>query len=69
MPEDSGLCTMCFYYKSGKGGEWFWSRKEDYLFPYSIGARLTANVWDRRPLNDPKVNWREYLKTQPTWGH
>lgn len=70
MPENSGLCTSCFYYKSGRGGTWFWSRQEDYLFPYNIGRRITRNMnWDRRPLSDPKVDWRAYLRTQPMQGH
>lgn len=69
MPEESGLCTTCFYYKNDKGADWFWGRKNDYLFPYNTGSRLTASEWDRRPLSDLKVNWREYLKTQPNYGH
>lgn len=64
MPEDSGLCTTCFYYKSGRDGDWFWSRDKDYLFPYNIGARITSGTFDRSPLSDPNVNWRAYLKTQ-----
>lgn len=70
MPEDSGLCTTCFYFKSKRGADWFWSRKGDYLFPYNIGHRSQfENLWDRNPLDDPKVNWRAYMKTQPLWPH
>lgn len=69
MPEDSGLCVHCFYYGTERSGEWFWSRKEDYLFPYNIGDRSMRQDWDRRPLENPKVNWREYLRTQPNYGH
>lgn len=68
MPDDSGLCVSCFYYKSNRSGDGFWSRKGDYLFPYNIGRRSQfENEWDRRPLEDPRVNWRAYLKTQPLW--
>lgn len=70
MPEDSGLCTTCFYYKSGRGADWFWSRKNDYLFPYNIGKRAMEHLpWDRAPLSDPRVNWREYLKSQMAGRH
>lgn len=70
MPENSGLCVHCYYYKSpGRDANWFWKHDKDYLFPYNIGNRCTSSEWDRRPLSDPKVNWREYLKTQPNWGH
>jgi len=68
MPEGSTLCTTCYYYHSLPRGE-FWNRDQDYLFPYNIGRRSMANLWDMRPLSDPKVNWRAYLKTQPAWGH
>jgi len=64
MPEDSGLCTTCFYYKSGRGADWFWSRENDYLFPYNIGRRVTNSTLDRSPLEDHRVDWRVYLKTQ-----
>lgn len=44
MPEDSGLCVICFYYHSLPGGATeFWKRKNEYLFPYNIGARLMNN--------------------------
>lgn len=70
-PEDmltEGKCSHCFYYGQ-HDGDWFWSRKNDYLFPYNIGSRITISEWDRRPLSDLKVNWREYLRTQPNYGH
>lgn len=66
MPSGSDLCVHCYYYKSPERDvEWFWAHKDDYLFPYNIGSRSTGIGWDRRPLSDPKVNWRKYLKTQP----
>ena len=41
MPEDSGLCVDCFYYhQPGRDAKWFWSRQNDYLFPYNIGQRV-----------------------------
>ena len=64
-----GKCSHCFYYGQ-HDATWFWSREKDYLFPYNIGKRLMEYMnWDRRPLSDPKVNWRDYLKTQPGYGH
>lgn len=63
MPYSSGLCVICYYYHSLPKGT-FWDHKNDYLFPYNIGKRFLSNSWDRRPLDDLSVDWREYLKTQ-----
>jgi hypothetical protein len=69
MPEGSKLCTTCYYYKSLPKGE-FWNRKEDYLFPYNIGKRSMEHMgWDRGPLEDPRVNWRQYLRAQMAGRH
>lgn len=66
---DGRLCSTCYYYKSLPPGE-FWNREKAYLFPYNIGKRITENInhFDRRPLSDPKVDWRKYLKTQTLPG-
>lgn len=67
-PFGSGLCDICYFYKTISVEEFWRLHNEDYpLAPYNIGRRCTANLMDRRPLEDPKVNWRQYLRdAQPT---
>lgn len=64
MPEDSGLCTTCFYYKNGKDANWFWSRESDYLFPYNIGRRIMQNHILSDVQFEERANWRRILKRQ-----
>lgn len=70
MMPDGSLCSICYYYKTDRHGRDFWACKKDYLFPYNIGKRSMEHMkWDRSPLEDPRVDWREYLKTQMAGRH
>ena len=61
-----GLCYICYFYKSGMPIDEFWRLHNDghYLAPYNMGRRSMANRFDLRGLEDLRVNWRRYLKTQ-----
>lgn len=66
-PFDSKMCTTCYFYKSGLPIKDFWRLHDEGhpLAPYNIGKMMMARmVWDRNPLEDPKINWRRYLKSQ-----
>jgi len=39
-PDGRLLCLICYYYKALPHTE-FWQHKDEYLFPYNIGRRMT----------------------------
>jgi hypothetical protein len=53
-PFDSGLCTTCYFYKSGLPVKEFWRLHNEgyYLAPYNIGRRCTKNLNSSFPTQD-----------------
>lgn len=66
-PFNSGMCSTCYFYKYIDVKDFWRLHNAGFeLAPYNIGRRLMQHTtaWDRRPLEDPKIDWRAYLKTQ-----
>jgi hypothetical protein len=62
-PFNSGLCTTCYFYKTGLSVKDFWRlHKEGYpLAPYNIGEKSSNGL---RILAAEKGNWRSALARQ-----
>lgn len=67
-PFDSGLCSTCYFYKTGLPADEFWRLHKTgyYLAPYNIGDRCMRQerLFDRTRLDAPHANWRAILKSQ-----
>jgi hypothetical protein len=63
-PFDSGLCSICYFYKTGLPVTEFWRLHDEgyFLAPYNIGARCTKTELDFNKLING--NWRQALKEQ-----
>jgi hypothetical protein len=65
-PFGSGACPTCYFYHMISIEDFWRLHKAGYpLAPYNIWQRNTMARFDMRPLSDPKVNWRDYLRNQP----
>lgn len=65
-PFDSGLCSMCYFYKSGLSIDDFWRLNKEgyYLAPYVIGSK-TMKAVEKLDWNKLRNgNWRQALKAQ-----